>query len=237
MIRLLVLLAKPGRLLRAVEYNNLMDGGKQMYKSGLELFLQNDYQLVKNKRVGLVTNHTGLDSKYRSNVDLFQEHPEINLTALYGPEHGVRGKAQAGVKVVDGVDKYSGLPVYSLYGKNKKPSAEILKDIDVLIYDIQDLGLRFYTYISTMFYCLESCAENNKEFIVLDRLNPLGRRIEGNIRVEAYRSFVALYPIPHRHGRTARELALWANSEFDISARLTVIKAEGWQGEYLDQMD
>lgn len=208
-----------------------------VYRTGLDLFIAEQYELVKAKRVGLVTNHTGLDRNFQSNIDLFQQHPEIKLVALYGPEHGVRGNVQAGVKVGDNIDQYTGLPVYSLYGREKKPTAEILAGIDVLIYDIQDIGLRYYTYLSTLLYCLESCAENELDLIVLDRLNPLGRRVEGNLVNPAYQSFIGLYPIPQRHGMTVGELARWANQQFELGTRLEVVELEGWQGEYFDHLD
>ena len=207
------------------------------YVTGLERFLAKYYTKVKGKRVGLVTNHTGLTRDLKSNVDLFYQHPDINLVALYGPEHGVRGNARAGAKVEGGVDQITGLPVYSLYGSTKKPTPEMLADIDVLIFDIQDLGVRFYTYISTLFYCMESCAENDLSLIVLDRYNPLGRKVEGNIVKEEYRSFIGLYPIPQRHGMTVGELGQWARGEMDIDLDLEVIPLEGWQGEYFDQME
>lgn len=207
------------------------------YKSGLDILMQDDYQIIKDKKLGLVTNHTGLNSNYKSNIDLFYQHPDVNLAVLYGPEHGVRGKVQAGMEVENGRDNYTGLTIYSLYGNKKKPTAKILKDIDLLVYDIQDIGLRFYTYITTLLYCLESCAENDKEIIVLDRLNPLGRKIEGNIREEKYKSFIGFYPIPNRYGMTVGELASWANEFFNINAKLTVIKLEGWQGEYFDELN
>ncbi len=207
------------------------------HQPGLEIFLNEKYQVVKNKRVGLVTNHTGVNKNFISNIDLFCQHPDINLVALYGPEHGVRGNTQAGVKVGDSRDIYTDLPVYSLYGKNKKPTGEILEDIDVLIYDIQDIGVRYYTYISTLFCCLESCAENDKEFIVLDRLNPIGCKVEGNLVKSEFKSFIGLYPIPQRHGLTVGELANWANHEFEIGADLKVIQAEGWHGEYFDELN
>ncbi len=208
-----------------------------VYRTGLDLFIAEQYELVKAKRVGLVTNHTGLDRNLQSNIDLLQQHPEIKLVALYGPEHGVRGNVQAGVKVGHNIDQYTGLPVYSLYGREKKPTAEILAGVDVLIFDLQDIGLRFYTYISTLFYCLESCAENELDLIVLDRLNPLGRRVEGNLVNPAYQSFIGLYPIPQRHGMTAGELARWANQQYGLGARLAVVELEGWQGEYFDHLD
>lgn len=208
-----------------------------VYKTGLENFLDDKYQIVKGKRVGLVTNHTGLTTDLKSNVDLFHAHPEIELVKLFGPEHGVRGNVTAGGKVSDSRDKKTGLPVISLYGENKKPSPEMLNDIDTLIFDIQDLGVRFYTYVSTLLYCLESCGENNKELIVLDRMNPLGRKVEGNIVRSEFSSFVGLYPIPHRHGMTFGELALWANQQFKLDVDLEIIEMSGWQGEYFDQLD
>ena len=207
------------------------------YKTGLENFLKEEYQLVQGKRVGLVTNHTGLTTNLASNVDLMYNHPDINLVKLYGPEHGVRGNATAGDKVSDSKDKKTGLPVSSLYGENKKPNAEVLKDIDTLIFDIQDLGVRFYTYVSTLLYCLESCAENDKQIIILDRMNPLGRKVEGNIVKPEFSSFVGLYPIPHRHGMTFGELSLWAKNKFEMDIDLKVIEVSGWQGEFFDQID
>ena len=205
------------------------------YKTGLENFLDGKYDLVEGKRVGLVTNHTGLTTNLENNIDLFYKNPNINLVKLFGPEHGVRGNVGAGDKVSDMVDEKTSLPVISLYGENKKPGPELLDDIDTLIFDIQDLGVRFYTYVSTLLYSLESCGENNVEFIVLDRMNPLGRKVEGNIVEDEYSSFIGLYPIPHRHGMTFGELAKWANEEFSLGADLKVIKAEGWEGESFDR--
>lgn len=206
------------------------------YNSGLERFIAKDYSLVKGKKVGLVTNHTGLSGDFKSNIDLFFEHPDINLVSLYAPEHGVRGNVADGVKVDNSIEQRTKLPVYSLYGENKKPTSKILEDIDVLIYDIQDIGVRFYTYISTLFYCLESCAENDISFIVLDRPNPIGRKVEGNMVQPGFESFVGLYSIPLRHGMTIGELANWANNEFNIGADLKIVQVKGWQGEYFDQM-
>lgn len=207
------------------------------YRTGLEIFLDKKYNLVKGKRVGLVTNHTGLTTDLKSNVDLFYNHPEINLVKLFGPEHGVRGNIGAGDKVSDMVDEKTGLPVVSLYGKNKKAGPHLLEDIDTLIFDIQDIGVRFYTYVSTLLYSIESCGENDIELIVLDRMNPLGRKVEGNLVEDEFRSFIGLYPIPHRYGMTFGELARWANVEFSLKADLKVIKTAGWQGEYFDEID
>lgn len=206
------------------------------YVSGLEKFLECRHTTVKGNKVGLVTNHTGLNRNLKSNIDLFFDHSDINLTALFSPEHGIRGNVEDAIKINDGTDFYTKLPIYSLYGRYEKPTPIMLEDIDILIYDIQDIGVRFYTYISTLFYCLESCAENNISFIVLDRLNPIGRKVEGNLVQPNFQSFFGLYPLPQRHGMTVGELAKWANSEFNIGAELEVIKLRGWHGEYLDQV-
>ncbi len=207
------------------------------YRSGLAVFINEGFESVRGKRVGLITNHTGLTKDFNSNVELFYQHPAINLVALLGPEHGIYGNMGAGDQVGNGFDSYTGLPVYSLYGEKRKPTPEMLEGIEVLIFDIQGIGVRFYTYISTLFYCMESCAENGLQLIVLDRLNPLGRRLEGNILKPGYESFIGLYPIPQRHGMTAGELALWANKEMQLDIELEVIKTEGWNGQWFDKMN
>ena len=137
-------------------------------KTGLEVLKEQRFQCLKGKRVGLITNPTGVDNHLRSTIDILHEAPEVNLTALYGPEHGVRGDVHAGDKIDSGTDPATGLPVYSLYGATRKPTPEMLKDIDVLVYDIQDIGCRSFTYISTMGLAMEAAAENNIEFVVLD---------------------------------------------------------------------
>nr|WP_269448628.1 DUF1343 domain-containing protein [Metabacillus kandeliae] len=197
---------------------------------GIEVLLKEEKALLKGKRVGLITNPTGTDSKLNSSVDLLNNDPDINLTALYGPEHGVRGDADAGANVESYIDEETGLPVYSLYGKTNKPTPEMLKDVDVLVFDIQDIGTRFYTYISTLSYCLEAAKENNKQIIVLDRPNSIGgEKVEGPVLDPAYSSFVGRYPIPLRHGMTMGELALLFNKEFNIHADLKVVKMKGWK--------
>jgi len=207
------------------------------YVSGLDNFLEGRYTIVKGNKVGLVTNHTGLNRNLKSNIDLFFDHSDINLTTLFSPEHGIRGNVEDAIKINNSIDFYTKLPIYSLYGRYEKPTPTMLKDIDILIYDIQDIGVRFYTYLSTLFYCLESCAENNISFIVLDRLNPIGRKVEGNLVQPNFQSFFGLYPLPQRHGMTVGELSKWMNSEFNIEAELKVIKLRGWHGEYFDQME
>jgi uncharacterized protein YbbC (DUF1343 family) len=198
---------------------------------GVEVLLKDQIDLIKGKRVGLITNPTGVDKDLNSIVDLFYNHDDFELTALYGPEHGVRGSAPAGAYVESYVDEKTGLPVYSLYGKTRKPSPEMLSNIDVLVFDIQDVGARFYTYIYTMAYAMEAAKENNIPFIVLDRPNPIGgTKVEGPVMEQHYTSFVGNYPdIPVRHGMTVGELAKLFNKEYNIGADLTVVEMEGWK--------
>ena len=200
---------------------------------GVETLFREHKDLLKGKRVGLITNPTGVDSELRSSVDLFAEDPDIELTALYGPEHGVRGDAQAGDKVDYYIDEKTGLPVYSLYGDTRKPTPEMLKNVDILVFDIQDVGARFYTYIYTMAYAMEAAKEQGIPFVVLDRPNPLGGEVvEGPVLEEEYSSFVGKYPIPLRHGMTVGELAQLFNEEFGIGADLTVKKKKKWKRSF-----
>lgn len=200
------------------------------FQLGFEVLLQERLDEIRGKNVGLITNPTGVDQELNSIVDLFHNHPDVNLVALYGPEHGVRGDAQAGEYVEFYIDEKTGLPVYSLYGETRKPTPEMLEDVDVLLFDIQDVGTRFYTYIYTMAYAMEAAAENDIEFIVLDRPNPLGgTKVQGPVLEPEYASFVGLYPIPLRHGLTVGELALLFNEEFDLGADLEVVEMQGWK--------
>lgn len=200
------------------------------FKLGVEVLLDNQKDLLEGKRVGLITNPTGVDQELTSVVDLLNNDPEINLTTLYGPEHGVRGSAQAGDYVEYYIDEETGLPVYSLYGETRKPTPDMLENVDVLVFDIQDVGTRFYTYIYTMALAMEAAEENDIPFIVLDRPNPLGgEKVEGPVLDPDYASFVGKYPIPLRHGMTVGELAKFFNNEYDIGADLTVVEMEGWK--------
>ncbi len=201
-------------------------------KTGLESLIAQGFAPLKGKRVGLITNPTGITRDYRANVDILAK--AVNLVALFGPEHGVRGDAGAGDSVGNAKDPATGLPVYSLYGKTNKPTAEMTRNLDTLIFDLQDIGSRSYTYISTMGLCLEAAAELGKEFIVLDRPNPLGGdRVEGNLARPEFRSFVGRYPIPYAHGLTIGELAQMMNGEGWLKgkrkANLTVIPLTGWR--------
>ncbi|PPA69265.1 exo-beta-N-acetylmuramidase NamZ family protein [Jeotgalibacillus proteolyticus] len=216
------------------------DNGKGKNKQlqlGIEVLLKDERQLVEGKKVGLITNPTGVDQELTSIVDLLYNDPGIELTALYGPEHGVRGSAQAGEYVESYTDEKTGLPVYSLYGQTRKPTPEMLENIDVLVFDIQDVGARFYTYIYTMAYAMEAAKENNIPIIVLDRPNPIaGTKVEGPVLDMKYASFVGNYAIPLRHGMTVGELALLFNKEFGINSDLTVIEMKGWKrNTYYDE--
>lgn len=200
-------------------------------KPGVEVLRDGGFKPLQGKRVGLVTNPSGIDNDLKSTVDILNEAPGVKLVALFGPEHGVRGNAHAGDAVEGGVDPKTGVKVFSLYGKTHKPTAEMLKGIDVLVYDIQDIGCRSYTFYATMGVCMEACAENNVEFMVLDRPNPLGgNKVEGNLVEDGYFSFVSKYAIPYLYGLTPGELARFLNEEHFIKghARLTVIPMEGW---------
>ncbi len=201
-------------------------------KPGIEVLRDRGFELLVGKRVGLVTNPSGIDNNLKSTVDILNEAEGVQLVALFGPEHGVRGNAHAGDAVGDAVDARTGIRMYSLYGKTHKPTPEMLRGIDVLVYDIQDIGCRSYTFYATMGVCMEACAENNVEFMVLDRPNPLGgNKVEGNLVEDGYYSFVSKYAIPYLYGLTPGELAQMLNGEKMIhgKAKLTVIPMEGWR--------
>ncbi len=205
--------------------------GSAAVKPGIEVLRDGGFKQLQGKRVGLVTNPSGVDHTLKSTVDILNEAPGVKLVALYGPEHGVRGNAHAGDAVGNDADPKTGVKVYSLYGKTLKPTADMLKDIDVLVYDIQDIGCRSYTFYATMGVCMEACAENGKEFMVLDRPNPLGgNKVEGNLVEDGFYSFVSKYKIPYLYGLTPGELATYLNEEGLIAkkAKLTVIPMEGW---------
>jgi len=203
-------------------------------KPGIDVLLEKNINLVKGKNVGLITNPTGVNSELISTIDLLHQHPDINLVAIFGPEHGARGNVHAGDKVDDIVDEKTGIKILSLYGKNRRPSKEMLEGIDVLIYDIQDIGCRSYTYIYTMSFSMEAAKEFNIPFIVLDRPNPVGGNlIDGPILEPQYKSFVGYYPIPYVYGLTCGELANFFNNEYDIDCDLTVVEMEGYEREMI----
>ena len=209
-------------------------------KTGIDVLQSNGFKQLQGKKVGLVTNPSGVNSQLVSTVDILANAPGVELVALYGPEHGVRGDIHAGDKVSDEVDPKTGIPVYSLYGKTRKPTPEMLKDVDAIVYDIQDNGCRSFTFISTLGLLMEAAAENGKEVIVLDRPNPLGgNKVEGNIVEPGYFSFVSQFEIPYLYGLTVGELAVMLNEEgmlkgekgtndTIVKCNLTVVPMEGW---------
>lgn len=183
--------------------------------------------LFEGKRVGLITNPTGVNQQFKSTIDIL--HEVSTLVALFSPEHGVRGNVQAGVKLDPYIDKETNAMVYSLYGETRKPTEAMMSDIDILCFDIQDVGARFYTYIYTMAFALEACKTYGKKMVVFDRPNPLGGVVvEGNLLDLNFRSFVGYYPIPQRYGLTIGELANYFNDLGDIHADLTVIPMAGY---------
>jgi len=190
-------------------------------------------EMFQGKRLGVITNHTAYNSIGEYIVDVFRRMTGVTITALFSPEHGLWGKEPAGEKIDSQIDPTYRLPVYSLYGKTQKPTREMLQDIDILVFDIQDIGARFYTYIYTMSLAMEAAAENSKGFVVLDRPNPInGYCIQGNILEPGFTSFVGLYPIPVRHGMTVGELAKMFNEQGwlggGVKADLIVIPMKGW---------
>lgn len=203
-----------------------------MVKNGIDCI--GDYsKLFRGKRLGMITSVSGVDVRLQSSIQIL--HNQYGLSALFGPEHGVRGDKAAGEMVDTYNDPHTGVPVYSLYRKDsKRLTPEMLAGVDAVVYDIQDLGVRFYTFISTLIYAMEDCAANGKELIVLDRLDPLGGDVvEGNLLEPEYSSFVGAYPLPMRYGLTAGELATMVNHAQGIGCNLTVVPCTGWKRSQL----
>ncbi len=199
-------------------------------KPGVEVLLEKRLDLIRGRRVGLITNPSGVTAELKSTIDVLHQLPEVKLVALFGPEHGVRGDVFAGEQVNDFVDSRTGLPVFSLYGRRSKPTPEMLANVDVLVYDVQDIGSRTYTYIYTMASCMEAAASQGIPFVVLDRPNPLGGLlVEGPVLEHGFESGIGRYPIPYVYGLTVGELAMLFNREFGINCRLTVVPMEGWK--------
>ncbi|MGH9309192.1 MAG: exo-beta-N-acetylmuramidase NamZ family protein [Vicinamibacterales bacterium] len=198
---------------------------------GIEMFLADLPREVRGKRIGLITNHTGIDRSRTSDIDLIARHPDLQLVALLAPEHGIRGNVAAGVKVDDETDQKTGVPIFSLYmAEDRGPTPEMLKDVDVLVYDLQEVGGRTWTYVSTMALAMQASARRNIPFVVLDRPNPIGGEIvEGALLDPRFKSFVGMYPIPARHGMTVGELATLFNRKHEIGANLIVVRTANWQ--------
>lgn len=217
-----------------------MSFNKTQVEIGLENVLNEEIHQLTNKRVGLICNQSSVNRFYQHAADLFHQNESIQLVALFGPQHGIRGDVQDNmVETSHAIDQDTGLPIYSLYSETRTPTEKMLANLDALVFDLQDVGCRVYTFIYTMANAMRACAEYGKQFIVLDRPNPIGGvQIEGNVLEKGNESFVGLYPIPMRHGLTVGELAQLFNKEYAVNCDLTVVKMNGWQRElYLDETD
>jgi len=204
-------------------------------RPGVDVLLEDPSEYLVSPKVGMVTNPSGVTSRLMSTLDVILDHPDIEPVAVFGPEHGAAGDKQDALPIGSAIDPGTGLPVYSLYGNVRRPTDAMLEGIENLVFDIQDVGARFYTYTSTLTYCLEAVSEHGIPLIVLDRPNPInGIAVEGNILEPGFASFVGLHPIPIRHGMTIGELALLINE--NIGAELKVVKMQGWsRGMWFDE--
>lgn len=202
-----------------------------MVKIGLEVLLESRLDLLRGQRIGLVVNPSSIDREFRHAVDLLHQRDEVQLTALFGPQHGIRGETQDNMIEWQGFfDSRTSLPVYSLYGETRIPYPEMLANVDTLVFDMQDVGTRIYTFIYTMAHCMQAAARDGKRVVVLDRPNPInGVAIDGNMLEPEYASFVGLFPMPTRHGMTAGELARLFNDHFAIGCELEVVTMDGWR--------
>ena len=198
--------------------------------TGIDVLVAEDFERLRGLSVGLITNQTGVDRSGASTIDRLHRAPEVDLVALFSPEHGIRGAADPGALVSDTVDRRTGLIVHSLYGQTRRPTDAMLAGLDALVFDIQGVGVRYYTYQWTMALAMSAAAGAGIEFIVLDRPNPIdGLSVQGNVLDPAFATFVGLYPVAMRHGLTGGELALLLNDHFALGARLTVVEMEGWE--------
>jgi len=209
-------------------------------KLGLEKILDGQIQFAESARFGLICNQASVNHSFQHSADLFYQHSGIKLVALFGPQHGIRGDVQDNmIETPHTFDKLTGLPIYSLYSETRQPTEEMLSGLDVLMFDLQDVGCRVYTFVYTMANTMRACAEFGKKMIILDRPNPIGGlAVEGNLLERGHESFVGQYPIPMRHGLTAGELAQLFNKEFDINCELEVVTMENWDREvFYDETD
>ena len=207
-------------------------------RPGIEVFLSDLPAALRGKRVGLITNHTAIDRSRTPDIDLIAQHKDLKLVALLAAEHGIRGDVAAGEKIADETDPKTGVPIYSLYkAEDRGPTPEMLKDVDVLVYDLQEVGGRTWTYVSTMALAMQAAAQKKIPFVVLDRPNPIGGEIvEGALLDPKFKSFVGMYPIPARHGMTVGELATLFNQKYGIGADLIVVRAANWRrSQWFDQ--
>jgi uncharacterized protein YbbC (DUF1343 family) len=223
-----------------VRLRNDMTKDRQRITLGVERLLVEKIDLLKGQRIGLVCNQASVDHHFRHVADLFHENPEINLTVLFGPQHGIRGDVQDNmIETSHATDRKTGLPIYSLYSETREPTEEMLRDVDVIVFDLQDVGCRIYTFVYTLANCMRAAKKFGKKVIACDRPNPIGgAQVAGNVLDPAFASFVGQYPIPTRHGMTVCELARLFNDEFGIGCELECITVAGWARElWHDQTD
>lgn len=217
-----------------------MTKDRQRITLGVERLLVEKIDLLKGERIGLVCNQASVDHHFRHVADLFHENPEINLTVLFGPQHGIRGDVQDNmIETSHATDRKTGLPIYSLYSETREPTEEMLRDVDMIVFDLQDVGCRIYTFVYTLANCMRAAKKFGKKVIACDRPNPIGgAQVAGNVLDPAFASFVGQYPIPTRHGMTVCELARLFNDEFGIGCELECITIAGWARElWYDQTD
>ncbi len=218
----LICLMPAGRIFAAETLN------KPPVKLGVEVLIEKRLDLIKGKKVGLITNRSGTDSRLTSSIDLIYNLPDVKLIALYAPEHGIRGGLMG--EVESETDQKTGIPIFSLYGKTRRPTRQMLKDVEALLFDIQDIGSRSYTYISTLKYCLEEAAKNQIPIIILDRPNPVnGILVDGPVLDPEFESFIGAGPIAYLHGMTIGEVGRYFNEELQINCKLEVMPMEGWK--------
>ncbi|HEX8249362.1 MAG TPA: DUF1343 domain-containing protein, partial [Pyrinomonadaceae bacterium] len=213
---------------------------RKAVKLGLEKVLGEQLRLLKNLRIGLICNQASVDHHFRHAADLFFENADVNLTTLFGPQHGIRGDVQDNmIETSHTIDRLTGLPVYSLYSETREPTAEMLENVDAMVFDLQDVGCRVYTFVYTMANAMKACAKFGKKMFVLDRPNPInGVDVEGSLLEKGHESFVGMYPIPMRHGLTSGELAQLFNIEFSINCELEVVAMDEWAREdFYDETD
>jgi uncharacterized protein YbbC (DUF1343 family) len=203
----------------------------EMIELGIDRFFREGYDKeIAGKRIGLITNQTGVDTNLKSTVKLFLEAKNCKVTALFAPEHGIDGKTYAGIEIKNSIEKQ--IPIFSLHGKTRRPTAEMLQTVDVLVFDMQDIGIRPYTYASTLFYIMEEAAKKSIPVYVLDRPNPMGGlMVDGPMLEEKFRSFIGYINIPYCHGMTIGELALFFNTEYKVFCTLIVVPMKGWKRE------
>ncbi len=203
-------------------------------KLGLERLLEEERELVSSQKVGLICNQASVDHQYLHAADLFHQHNQVDLRALFGPQHGIRGDVQDNmIETAHATDRKTGLPVYSLYSETREPTDEMLADVDVLVFDMQDVGCRIYTFVYTMANCMRAAKRLGKRVVVCDRPNPIsGKAVSGNLLEPEYASFVGQFPLPTRHGMTVGELALMFNEHFNIGCELEVVAMKGWSREF-----